>query len=46
MDKKRDNGLKWIGHMIKRGKTEAVRAVMIMYANVDEKRERGRPKKR
>ena len=44
VDKMRENRLRWLGHVLRREETEAVRLVKEMY--VDGKRGRGRPKKR
>ena len=42
VDKMRENRLRWLGHVMRREETSAVRVVMKM--NVEGKRGRGRPK--
>ncbi|KAL4082969.1 hypothetical protein QTP88_023973 [Uroleucon formosanum] len=44
VNKMRENRLKWLGHVMRREETGAVRVVMKM--NIEGKRGRGRPKKR
>jgi len=44
VDEMRENRLRWLGHIIRREKTEAVSVTKNM--SVDGKRGRGRPKKR
>ena len=44
VDKMRENRLRWLGHVLRREETEAVRLVREMH--VVGKRGRGRPKKR
>eukprot|EP00102_Acyrthosiphon_pisum_P026090 XP_016663300.1 PREDICTED: uncharacterized protein LOC107884852 [Acyrthosiphon pisum] len=44
VDKMRENRLRWLGHVLRREKTEAISVAKKM--SVDGKRGRGRPKKR
>ncbi|KAL4135686.1 hypothetical protein QTP88_007282 [Uroleucon formosanum] len=44
VDKVRENKLRWLGHVMRREETSAVRVVMKI--NIEGKRERGRPKKK